>query len=83
MIQKNYTKKQVSFKEASFFPTWVYRGDGAKKMHILFPAQWGIDSTKLPTFITKSHQQKMQEAFEDTKAMMTKTNPQLKLNLVK
>ena len=83
VIQKNHTKKQVSFKEASFFPTWVYRGDGAKKMHILFPAQWGIDSTKLPTFITKSHQQKMQEAFEDTKAMMTKTNPQLKLNLVK
>ena len=82
-IQKNYTKKTVSFKEASFTPTWVYRGDGAKKMHILFPAQWNADSTKLPSFITKSHQQKMQEAFDDTRLMMTKTNSELKLNLLK
>ena len=83
VVQKNHTKNKVFFKEASFTPTWVYRGDGAKKMHILFPAQWATDSTKLPTFITKSHQQKMQEAFEDTKQMMTKTNSELKLNLLK
>jgi poly-gamma-glutamate capsule biosynthesis protein CapA/YwtB (metallophosphatase superfamily) len=42
VIQKNYTKKRVFFKEASFTPTWVYRGDGARKMHVLFPAQWGL-----------------------------------------
>ncbi len=83
IIQKNYTKKTVSFKEASFIPTWVYRGDGAKKMHILFPAQWSADSTKLPAFISKSHQQKMKEAFDDTRLMMTKTNSELKLNLLK
>ncbi|MES2761127.1 MAG: CapA family protein [Bacteroidota bacterium] len=83
IIQKNHTKHITRFKDANYLPTWVYRGDGAKKMHILFPAQWANDSTKLPVFLTKSHQQKMAEAFEDTKSMMTKTNPQLKLNLVK
>lgn len=82
-IQKNFTKKLTSFKEANFLPTWVYRGDGTKKMHILFPAQWASDSTKLPDFLNASHKQKMQEAFEDTKTMLTKYNPTLKLNSVK
>jgi hypothetical protein len=83
IIQKNYTKHTTEFKSADYLPTWVYRGDGAKKMHILFPAQWATDSTKLPAFLTNTHRQKMIEAFEDTKTMVTKTNPQLKLNLVK
>jgi poly-gamma-glutamate capsule biosynthesis protein CapA/YwtB (metallophosphatase superfamily) len=82
-IQKNHTKKRVFFKEASFLPTWVYRGDGAKKMHILFPAQWASDSSKLPTFITKNHRQKMLEAFEDTKQVIMKANSEIKLNLLK
>ncbi len=78
-IQKNITKKTNSFKSASYLPTWVYRGDGGKKMHILFPAQWHNDSTKLPSFLNASHKQKMAEAFEDTKAIITKYNPQITL----
>lgn len=83
IVQKNYTKKTTRFKDANYIPTWVYRGDGPKKMHILFPAQWAADSSKLPDFITKGHQQKMQEAFEDTKIILTKYNPELRLNSVK
>ena len=83
VIKKNHTKKKVYFKESSFLPTWVYRGDGAKKMHILFPAEWGNDSTKLPAFISNTHKQKMIEAFEDTKLILTKNNPFLRLNSVK
>jgi poly-gamma-glutamate synthesis protein (capsule biosynthesis protein) len=82
VIQKNYTKHTTRFKEANYLPTWVYRGDGTKKMHILFPAQWGRDSSKLPDFITNSHKQKMIEAFEDTKIILTKYNPELKLKSV-
>ncbi len=78
-IQKNITKKTNSFKSASYLPTWVYRGDGGKKMHIIFPAQWQNDSTKLPSFLNASHKQKMAEAFEDTKAIITKYNPQITL----
>jgi len=83
IIQKNETKKTTKFKEASYIPTWVYRGDGAKKMHILFPAQWASDSTKLPDFLNHSHQQKMLEAFDDTKKVLTRYNTELKLNSVK
>ena len=82
-IEKNYTKNKTSFKEANFLPTWVYRGDGAKKMHILFPAQWGNDKEKLPMFLTTTHQQKMIEAFEDTKKILTNNNPQLLLYSIK
>ncbi len=82
-LQKNYTKNITHFIDANYTPTWVYRGDGAKKMHILFPAQWGSDSTKLPSYITKSHIIKMNEAFEDTKKMLTNNNASLKLNSTK
>lgn len=78
-IQKNYTKNITKFKEASYLPTWVYRGDGTKKMHVILPAQLALDSTKLPYFITKSHQNKMIEAFEDTKSVISKNNPSINL----
>jgi poly-gamma-glutamate capsule biosynthesis protein CapA/YwtB (metallophosphatase superfamily) len=81
-IQKNMTKNTTSFKRASYMPTWVYRGDGSKKMHILFPAQWASDSTKLPSFLNASHKQKMTEAFEDTKSIITKYNPEITLKTV-
>jgi poly-gamma-glutamate synthesis protein (capsule biosynthesis protein) len=78
-ISKNHRDQKTKFKSAGFIPTWVYRGDGKKKMHILFPSEWANDSTKLPDFITKSHVQKMKEAFEDTRMILTKNNPSLQL----
>ncbi len=83
LVQKNCTKQTAYFKEASYVPTWVYRGDGSKKNHIVFPAQLAKDSSQLPDFLTTSHIQKMLEALEDTKAMMTKRNSNLKLNTLK
>jgi hypothetical protein len=82
-VQKNYSKKVCSFKNATYIPTWVYRGDGTMKMHILFPSEWALDSSKLPKFLNISHQQKMLEAFNDTRLILTKYNPELKLNSVK
>ncbi len=82
-IQKNHTHNKTSYKSASYIPTWVYRGDGAKKMHILFPAQWVSDSTKLPDFITKNHQQKMAEAYTDTKNILTKYTTLLQVDSLK
>lgn len=82
-VKKNLTKNTTSYKCASYLPTWVYRGDGARKMHVLFPSQWASDSTKLPSFLTASHRKKMEEAFDDTKQILTKNNPSLQLNSVK
>ena len=82
-IQKNVTKNITKYKEASYIPTWVYRGDGTKKMHILFPANWANDSSKLPVFLNAMHKQKMEEAFEDTKLVLSKYNPLILLDTVK
>lgn len=83
ILQKNYTKHNTYVNECKFLPTWVYRGIGPKKQHIIFPAQWGKDTNKLPDFLTSSLKQKMVEAFDDTKNMLTKDNPCLKLDSVK
>lgn len=82
-VEKNITKNTCRYKSANYLPTWVYRGDGSRKMHIVLPAQLVQDSTKLPAFINASHKQKMEEAFQDTKQILTKNNPSLILNSVK
>ena len=82
-IQKNVTKNLTKYKNASYCPTWVYRGDGTKKMHVLFPAEWATDSLKLPAYLNANHKQKMKEALEDTKSILTKYNPLIILNSVK
>lgn len=82
-VQKNFTKNKTTYKEASFIPTWVYRGDGSKKMHIVLPAQLYADSLHLPDFLNASHKLKMEEAFQDTKHVLTKYNPYILLNSIK
>lgn len=82
-VEKNFTQHTTSYKSANFMPTWVYRGDGTKKMHIVFPAQLIEDSLKLPQFLTETHRKKMLEAFNDTKSVLTKNNPAIKLFSVK
>ncbi len=78
-IQKNHVNNATSVKEVSYLPTWVYRGDGAKKMHIILPAHLALDSVKLPYFLNNSHRLKMIEAFNDTKQIFTKHNYKLTL----
>jgi len=79
-IQKNVTKNKTKFKNAEYTPTWVYRGDGIKKMHIVFPAQLVFDSLNVPVFLNSTHKQKMEEAFHDTKLIFERYNPQVYLN---
>jgi poly-gamma-glutamate synthesis protein (capsule biosynthesis protein) len=79
-IQKNVTKNKTTFKKAEYTPTWVYRGDGAKKMHIVFPAHLVFDSLKTPLYLNSTHKKKMEEAFHDTKLIFEKYNPTIFLN---
>lgn len=76
-LEKNVTRNTTRFKNAEYLPTWVYRGDGDKKQHIVFPARWATDSTLLPAFLHPVHHQKMKEALEDTRTILTKYNPSL------
>lgn len=82
-LEKNFTKKQLSFKAAKYTPTWVYRGDGGRKMHIVFPADMYSDSLRLPKYLNEGHKQKMQEAFNDTKQVLSKYNQNIGLKVEK
>lgn len=82
-LRKKHATQATSFSRASYLPTWVYRGDGTRKMHIVFPAQLASDSAGLPAFINKQHRLKMLEAFDDTRTILTKQNPSVQLNSVK
>jgi len=74
-VEKNFTKKTTRYTGAQFVPTWVYRGDGGKKQHYVLPAQWAGDSLLLPDFLNSVHRQKIKEALDDTRKMLTKYNP--------
>lgn len=82
-IEKNFTKNTYRISEASFVPTWVYRGTNpAKKMHIVFPAEMYANDS-LPAFLDKESKEKMQQAFEDTRSIMTKYTKEIKLESIK
>ncbi len=74
-IEKNFTTHSTRYKNAEYLPTWVYRGDGAKKQHIVFPAEMVSDSVSLPGYLSAAHRQKMKEALSDTRSMLTRYNP--------
>lgn len=82
-VQKNFTKNTTRYIKASYLPTWVYRGDGSRKMHIVLPAEMAKDTAKLPAFINASHREKMMQAFKDSKLILTKNNSLLQLEMLK
>lgn len=73
-INKNLIKNTIVLDKANYLPTFVYRGDGQKKMHVIFPAELALYKDKLPNYINQNHRKKMLEAFEDTKQIITKYN---------
>lgn len=82
-LQKNILQKKTHFVSAEYLPTWVYRGDGGKKQHIIFPADMVNDTIMLPEFLHSSHIQKLKEAQEDTKTILTKYNSDIQKKSLK
>lgn len=71
-LTRNVTKNTIRISRTDYLPTWVYRGtDAARKAHIIYPAQFSERDSVAP-HIDAALKAKMKEAFEDTKAMMTK-----------
>lgn len=82
-LQKNMLQEKTRFVSAEYLPTWVYRGDGGKKQHIIFPVDLVNDTTTLPDFLHSSHIQKLKEAQEDTKTILTKYNADIQKKSLK
>lgn len=79
-IKKNTTSKHTRFVKAQYLPTWVYRGQNSGyKQHVVLPAQWVFTDSLLPYYITKDLKEKMLQAFEDTKIILTKNKNSFEL----
>lgn len=67
----------VQLKEINFLPTWVYKGNtGIKNEYIILPSERFADTTLI--FLKSEDRRLMQQAFEDSKEIMTKYS---KINL--
>lgn len=66
-ISKDTLNDTIFLSDASYVPTWVFRGKHPeKKIHMILPAERGLaDSSWF--YIDEEWQGKMKEAFEDTK----------------
>jgi poly-gamma-glutamate capsule biosynthesis protein CapA/YwtB (metallophosphatase superfamily) len=81
-LRRNITQGKYLKPEADYIPTWVYRATNpAMRKHVVLPAEMAFGNT-LPAFIDSSSCRKMKEAFEDTKAMMRKNSPEIRLKSI-
>jgi hypothetical protein len=88
ILKIDYTEKlhqkNISFKEASFtFQLGFIEAMEVEKCMFYFLLNGLRFVPNCQVFIRKSHQQKMLEAFNDTRLILTKYNSELKLNSVK
>lgn len=89
MLEKNVTKNKIRIAEASYIPTWVYRGTSEKKkIHIIFPSEFcTADSVQakgcLPDFIDTYSKAKMKQAYEDANAIINKRESIRMKNVIK
>jgi len=81
-IAKNIYSDSVFIKQLSYLPVWVFKGATEKgREYISLP--YGIDTEDSTySYITKSDEQKMMQAFEDTKYIITKYTNNISLDSV-
>ena len=65
----------------SYLPTWVFKGKTKNgREYIILPSSKSYDDS-LYSYLRKSDKEKMQQALEDTKYIITKFNGNTKLTL--
>lgn len=81
-ISKNIFTDSIYINEVSYLPTWVFKGETNKgREYIVLPSQLSDYSTYAD--LTKDDQKLMQEAFNDTKEIITKYSTNNKIQLFK
>ncbi|HHG85917.1 MAG TPA: CapA family protein [Bacteroidetes bacterium] len=71
-ITQNLIQDSIYISEASYLPTWVFRGrHPKKKIHVILPAEKGLQDSSY-FYINDTSQNKMKEAFEDTQKYLNK-----------
>mgnify|MGYP003340062555 FL=1 len=83
-LKKNFDQHKSYFGNVEYLPTWVYRGErSAKKMHIVFPAEWSVNNKHLPDYLDNELMNKMKQSFEDTDEIINRYGPSVKLKAIK
>ena len=78
-VSKNILTDSVYLSDVSYLPTWVYKGKTQKgREYIILPSSKSYDDS-LYSYLSKSDKEKMQQAFEDTKYIITKLNNKTEL----
>ena len=73
-LVKNRNTDSIYIKNVSYVPTWVFKGSTEnKKEYIILPSTLSSEDSVM-NFLTKTDQQNMQRAFNDTKYILTKYN---------
>ena len=83
-LTKNVNTGAVTITKTSYMPTWVYRGtDPSNKNYVVMPANLLSTGDSVPSWIREDSKLKMNEAFSDTKAMVTRYSKKPEIMQVK
>jgi poly-gamma-glutamate capsule biosynthesis protein CapA/YwtB (metallophosphatase superfamily) len=78
-ISKNILTDSIYLSGVSYLPTWVFKGKTKKgREYIILPSQKSYDDSSY-SYLSKSDKEKMQQAFDDTKYIITKLNNKTEL----
>lgn len=81
-LTKNITTDSIFISDVNYIPTWVFRGNtDSGKEYIILPSQKYSDTTFY--FLSNSERQLMNQAFEDTRSVLTQFSDEIRLIDVK
>ncbi len=79
-LTKNFKTDSIFISKVAYLPTWVFKGIvNGKNEFIILPAQ-EASKQDYPSFLTSNDRQKMEQAFEDTKEMMTRSSGRVQID---
>jgi len=78
-ISKNIFTDSVYIEQVNYLPTWVFKGETNKgREYIILPSSIDQNDSSY-YYLTNQDKKLMNEAFDDTKEILTKYNPNIKL----
>jgi len=78
-ISKNIYTDSIYISEVNYLPTWVFKGETERgREYIILPSQLA-ENDSIFTFLTDSDRKLMNEAFNDTKEIISKYNSRANL----
>ncbi len=76
-IKKDFVNNKIEISEVKYLPTWVFKGNTTKGKEYLIVPSTNITDTTIS--LTKTENEKMNQAFNDTRYIITKYTNNVKL----